>query len=36
MRVEDFEKSMRSIRPSVNPVLMGTLEQWNADHGVSA
>lgn len=36
MCVEDFEKSMRSVRPSVNPILIAVLEKWNADHGVSA
>lgn len=36
MRIEDFQKSMHSIRPSVNPSLIGELEQWNANHGVSA
>lgn len=36
MCVQDFEKSMRLVRPSVNPSLIGVLEQWNADHGITA
>ncbi len=34
--MDDFEQSMRTIRPSVAKELISVLEQWNSNYGVSS
>ena len=36
LRLEDFQHSMKQIRPSVSMELIRTLEQWNTKFGVSS
>jgi len=36
LQLDDFQRSMKQIRPSVSMELIRTLEQWNAHFGVSS